>query len=231
MNKKLQILGAMIALLCAAAGVSAENLMEKTYVSLRGVVGQTSLEGPAITGDLEPDEEAADGYGLQLEGSKALGDGLFVRGMGEFMQYDNDFTFQRVSLGLGYTRNLVVGDAGTVYAYAIGGLEYARSDGLEEYKGNPDFGGQGTGEDGDDVGFSVEGGIGTTFGGAWDANLYAKYYNFGEGDGPGFGVRVNYTLSEAWALLASWDGIWVEEGGYNIDLDTQRFTFGAARLF
>jgi hypothetical protein len=38
-------------------------------------------------------------------------------------------------------------------------------------------------------------------------------------------------LNDAWTLLGSWDGIWVEEAGYNVDIDTQHFTIGAAGLF
>jgi hypothetical protein len=63
------------------------------------------------------------------------------------------------------------------FADGIAGGAYDRTDGLEEFEANPKYGGAGTGEDGDDFGFSAEVGLGPTFAERWDTTLYAKYYN------------------------------------------------------
>jgi hypothetical protein len=218
---------------CVLGGEAlAERLVGDRYVSGRAVFGQHSFEGPAITGPVDDAFEDSDesGYGVQMEASQPLGGGWFTRGMAEWMTYgdDEDFNTVQLSLGLGYVVDLVPLETGAVYAYGLVGGEYFRADGLDEFEANPNFGGQGSGEDGDDVGFSGEAGIGATFLERWEASLYGKYYTFGDGSGPGFGARVNYALNETWALLGSWDGMWVEDAGYNIDIDTQRFTLGAA---
>ncbi len=218
--------------LVLAEQVVGERLIGERYVSGRAVIGQHSFEGPAITGPVDDavgDAEES-GYGVQLEASHPLGSGWFLRGMGEWMAYGNDEGFNTVhmSIGVGYVADLMSLKTGAIYGYGLAGGEYFRADGLEEFETNPNYGGAGTGENGDDYGFSAEAGIGTMFLERWEAALYGKYYNFGDGSGPGFGARVGYVLSDAWTLLGSWDGIWVEDAGYNIDIDTQRFTFGAA---
>jgi len=165
-----------------------------------------------------------------LEALQPFGGGWFARGTGEWMTYGDEESFDTVqlSLGVGYVADLLPLESGSIYAYGVAGGEYFRTDGLDEFEANPKYGGAGTGEDGDDAGFSAEAGLGATFADRWDSTLYGKYYNFGDGSGPGFGVRVSYTWNEAWTLLGSWDGLWVEEAGYNLDIDTQRFTLGAA---
>ncbi|MGA1193486.1 MAG: hypothetical protein ACO3ZG_03785 [Kiritimatiellia bacterium] len=214
---------------------AAESLMEQRYVSARIVAGETSLDGPAVTGpesvgEIEG-EDSESGVGLQLETGMPLGDkGLFVNGLVEWVDYGDDpgFNMTRASLGVGLLHRLNQNEGTAYYVYAIGGIEYARSSGLDEYGNNPTFGGLGDGKSGDDVGIGLEGGVGVLFGGKWESNLYAKYYEFFDGAGPGFGARVFYALSDDWRLVGSWDGLWVEDAGYNIDLDTQRFTIGAA---
>ncbi len=218
-----------------AGNVFADRLLGERYVSGRAVIGQHSFEGPAITGPVDDAFEDTDenGYGLQVEASQPLGSGWFARGMGEWMTYGDseDFNTVQLSIGLGYAADLVPLETGAVYAYGVAGGEYFRTDGLDEFEANPSYGGAGTGEDGDDVGFSAEAGLGATFLDRWEATLYGKYYSFGDGSGPGFGARVSYALNDAWTLLGSWDGLWVEDAGYNIDIDTQRFTLGAAWLY
>jgi hypothetical protein len=213
----------------------AERLVGDRYLSGRAVIGQHSFEGPAITGPIDDAVEDVEesGYGVQLEASQPLGEGWFARGIGEWMSYGDDESFNalQLSLGLGYVADLLPLETGTVYGYGIVGGEYYRADGLEEFEANPIYGGAGTGEDGDDFGFSAEAGLGATFLDRWETTLYGKYYSFGDGSGPGFGVRVNYALNDAWTLLGSWDGLWVEDAGYNIDIDTQRFTLGVAWMY
>lgn len=196
------------------------------------MIGQHSFEGPAITGPMDDAVEDAEesGYGAQLEVSQSWGGGWFTRGMGEWITYgDNeDFHAVQLSLGLGYVADLVPLKTGALYGYGIVGGEYYRADGLDEFEANPNYGGAGTGESGDDIGFSAEAGVGATFLDRWEATLYGKYYSFGDGSGPGFGVRLSYAINEGWTLLGSWDGLWVEDAGYPVDIDTQRFTVGAA---
>lgn len=229
MNK----VGVMVLGLAMAGQAFADRLVGDRYLSGRGVVGPHSFEGPAITGPVDDAFEDSDesGYGFQLEASQPLGgSGWFARGMGEWMTYgDNeDFNTVQLTLGIGYAADILPLKSGAIYAYGIVGGEYFRTDGLDEFKANPAYGGAGTGEDGDDIGFSAEAGVGTAFFERWETTLYGKYYSFGDGSGPGFGARLNYALNDAWTLLGSWDGLWVEDAGYHVDIDTQRFTLGAA---
>lgn len=230
-----KIMTVMMMGLALAEQAFTEKLVGDRYLSGRAVIGQHSFEGPAITGPIDDAVEDAEesGYGVQSEASQPLGDGWFLRGMGEWMTYgdDDDFNTVQLSLGLGYVFDLLPLETGSVYGYGIAGGEYFRTDGLDEFEANPTYGGAGTGENGDDFGFSAEVGLGASFLSRWETSLYGKYYSFGDGSGPGFGARVSYALNDAWTLLGSWDGIWVEDAGYNIDIDTQRFTLGAAWLY
>ena len=213
---------------------AAESLFTKPFVSARIVAGETSLDGPAVTGPESvgeiDGEDSESGVGPQLEFGLPLGGGLFLNGLAEWISYGDDpgFDMARASLGLGIYHALTEGEKSSYYVYAIAGAEYARSSGLTEYGNNPTYGGQGVGKSGDDVGIGLEGGVGALFGANWEANLYSKYFEFFDGAGPGFGARIAYTLNDQWRLLGSWDGLWVEDAGYNIDIDTQRFTLGAA---
>jgi hypothetical protein len=228
----LKIVAAVMTGVLLAGQAMAGRLVGDSYVSGRAVAGQHSFEGPAITGPVDDAFEDAEesGYGAQLEASQAFGDGWFAKGTGGWMTYGDDESFDTIqlSLGVGYVADLFETETGAIYGYGIVGGEYYRTDGLDEFEANPKYGGAGTGEDGDDFGFSAEAGLGATFAERWDTTLYAKYYNFGDGSGPGFGARLGYELNDAWTLLGSWDGIWVEDAGYNVDIDTQHFTLGAA---
>jgi hypothetical protein len=227
-----KMVAATITGLFIAGHAIAERLVGDRYLSGRAVIGQHSFEGPAITGPIDDAFEDAEesGYGVQLEASQPLGGAWFVRGIGEWMTYGDseDFNTLQLSVGLGYVADLFQMNTGAIYGYGIVGGEYYRTDGLEEFEANPQYGGAGTGQDGDDFGFSAEAGLGATFIERWETVLYGKYYSFGDGSGPGFGARVSYSLNDAWTLLGSWDGIWVEDAGYKIDIDTQRFTLGSA---
>ena len=233
--KMMNMVAVMVAVMLLGGVSFAERLVGDRYLSGRAVIGQHSFEGPAITGPVDDAFEDAEeyGYGFQVEASQPLGRGWFIRGTGEWMTYGDDESFNTIqlSLGVGYVANLFTMETGAVYGYVNLGGEYYRTDGLEEFEANPKYGGAGTGQDGDDIGFSVEAGLGATFLERWETTLYAKYFDFGDGSGPGFGARVSYALNDSWTLLGSWDGIWVEDAGYEIDIDTQRFTLGAARLF
>lgn len=218
-----------------AGQAMAERLVGNRYISGRAVFGQHSFEGPAITGPVDDAFEDTDesGYGFQLEASHPLANGWFARGIGEWMTYGDDESFETIqlSLGVGYVANWITMESAATYFYGIAGMEYYQTAGMAEFAANPKYGGAGTGQNGDDVGFSAEIGFGATILKQWDAALYGKYYNFGDGSGPGFGLRVSYALNQAWTLISSWDGLWVEDAGYQIDIDTQRFTLGAAWLF
>lgn len=235
-TKGMKGIGVLLLGLAMAGPASAQKLVGDRYVSGRVVAGSHSFEGPAITGPIDDAFEDSDdaGLGFQLEASLPLGGRWFARGIGERMSYGDGgagFSTLQLSLGLGYAADLVPLANGAIYAYGVVGGEYYRTDGLDEFRGNPAYGGAGTGEDGDDTGFSAEAGIGATFLGRWESTLYGKYYNFGDGSGPGFGARLNYAIHRQWTLVGSWDGIWVEEAGYNVDIDTQRFTLGVAWSF
>lgn len=229
---KYPITSTIIMGLVFAGQAIAERLVGDRYLSGRAVIGQHSFEGPAITGPTDDQFEDAEdgGYGFQLEASQPLRGGWFARGTGEWMTYgDNeDFNTLQLSLGLGYVADLFQIKTGAIYGYGIVGGEYYRTDGLEEFEANPAYGGAGTGQGGDDFGFSAEAGVGATLFERWETTLYGKYHSFGGGSGPGFGARIDYALNDVWTLLGSWDGIWVEDAGYNLDIDTQRFTLGAA---
>jgi hypothetical protein len=234
LNLRLLTLIAFGAAGAAAAQSPSTTLMESRYLAARVVAGETSLDGPAVTGPESvgeiDGEDSESGVGLQLETGYALDHGLFLRGLVEWVGYGDDpsFDMARASLGLGLRHDLGRLAGADWYAYGILSAEYARSSGLSEYGNNPTFGGLGDGKSGDDVGLGLEGGVAARFAARWEASLYAKYYEFFDGAGPGFGARVEYALTDAWRLQGSWDGLWVEDAGYNIDLDTQRFTFGAA---
>lgn len=214
--------------------VAAESWMTKRFFSVRLVAGETSLDGPAVTGPESvgeiDGEDSESGVGPQLEFGLPLGGGVFVNGLAEWVAYGDDpgFDMSRASLGIGMLRALTEGEGSSYYAYAIAGAEFARSSGLDEYGKNPTYGGLGDGKSGEDVGLGIEGGLGALWGSRWEGNLYAKYYEFFDGAGPGFGTRLAYALSDELRLVGSWDGLWVEDAGYNIDIDTQRFTLGAA---
>lgn len=218
-----------------AVSAQADALMTERYVAGRVVAGQHSFEGPAITGPVDDafEDSEENGVGFQLEANQPLGSGWFARGVVEWVTYgdDKDFDALQLSAGLGYGRTLAEFEGAVVHGYLIGGAEYYGVSGLDEFRGAPEYGGAGTGEDGDDIGVSLEGGVSATFAGDWEVGLYSKYFSFGDGSGPGFGARVSYALSPSWRLLGSWDGIWVEDAGYTVDIDTQRFTLGTAYTF
>jgi len=104
-----------LSLLCAfgaARAQSAGPLMGEAYLSARLLAGTTSLEGPAITGPESfgefPGEESENGFGLQLEAGRPLGQGIFLRGLAEWVRYGDGpgFDMTRLSFGLGLGRSL-----------------------------------------------------------------------------------------------------------------------------
>jgi hypothetical protein len=194
--------------------------------------GQISLEGPAITGpDTDMEGGDGDGYGIQLQYTRDLPHRYFATAQLDWAAWDDNFQMYHVTAGVGKSFPLYAGESFSLGAYLLLSAEYVSVRGLEEYGGNPDFGGQGTGEDGDDLGFGAETGLTVVTPTGWGGSLFAKYYNFGEGDGPSFGLRVEKELSEDWTVQGSWEGIWVEQSGYTIDLDNQKIMLGVARRF
>lgn len=214
-----------------ALSAGAAELMESRNAAFRLALGQMNLEGPAVTGTGDAGGEDVDGYGIQVQALQPIRGNAFGTAALDWSVYDDEFQFFQTTLGLGYRQPVIERTDWGVSLYGVLGIEYARSEGLGEYRNDAKFGGQGTGEDGDDIGGSVEGGANLTFARAWETALYAKYFNFGDGDGPGFGARLNYTINEDWTAVSSWEGIWVEDAGFNIDIATQKFTLGLARKF
>ncbi|MGA0368954.1 MAG: hypothetical protein ACO3N7_05840 [Kiritimatiellia bacterium] len=204
----------------------------ETEIAVRLTGGGISLEGPAITGpDTEIEGEDGDGYGLQLQITRDLSNRFYTTALLDWAAWDDNFQMWHLTAGVGRTFPLHTGESFSLGTYLLLSAEYVSVSGLEEYRGHPDFGGLGTGEDGDDIGFGAETGLTLAASGGWAGTLYGKYYNFGDGDGPSFGIRVEKALSDTWTLQGAWDGMWVEESGYTIDLDTQKLTLGLARRF
>lgn len=214
-----------------AVAAPGTELASQRYVAIRGTSGEIDLEGPGVNGPDGSAEKGVDGAGVQFEGNWPLGDRVFARVWFDWTEYDRDLSFQQASAGIGYRRPLVRREGWGLSGYGIVAGEYARSDGVDSFQDDPVFAGRGTGESGDDFGFSAEGGAGVTWGQRWEGVLYAKYLTFGDGDGPGFGARLHYAVRPDWTVLAGWDGLWVEDAGYQIDLTPTRFTLGVARRF
>lgn len=237
MKIKIQTVTLLSLLTLCFASAAETTSPHPNNLATRVVIGQSRLEGPAITGPKNKDaslgEESETGAGLQLEVERHLTPALFLKGQAEWMRYGNDpgFDFTRLSLGLGGRRDLGLFLGLRWQVHGILSLEYARSGGLSGFAGNPDFGGLGTGKSGDDTGFGVEGGLLGRLSSDWSFLLFGKYHDFGNGSGPGFGFRAEYTLTESWDLQAGWEGLWVEDAGYQIDIDTQRFTFSVSCRF
>lgn len=193
--------------------------------------GSFSLEGPAVTAKPDGGGQDVDMLGLRAEGHVLLSDAWYARGVADLSRLDEDAGLVQANASVGTMRSLVESDAWNLDGYLQAGVEYARSSGLSQYKTDPDFDGTGSGRSGDDVGASAETGLSLGFRQDSRVDLFAKYINFGDGDGPSFGVRASHDLDETWTVTGGWDGVWVEDDGIQIDVAFRRFNVGAIRKF
>ena len=193
--------------------------------------GSFSLEGPAVTAKPDGGGQDVDMLGLRAEGHVLLSEAWYARGGIDLSRLDEDAGLVQASASVGTVRSLLESDAWNLDGYLQAGVEYARSSGLNQYKTDADFDGTGSGRSGDDVGASAETGLSLGFREDSRVDLFAKYINFGDGDGPSFGVRASHELDETWTLTGGWDGVWVEDDGIQIDVAFRRFSVGAIRKF
>lgn len=220
-------------LLTLAGGLAARAdhpfLHDHLGLSLHG--GSFSLEGPAVTAKPDGGEQDVDMFGLRAEAHVLLGDAWYARGVADLSRLDGEAGLVQANAGVGTIRALLASDAWSLDGYLQAGVEYVRSSDLDRYATDPDFDGTGSGESGDDVGASVETGLSLGFRRDSRLDIFAKYLNFGDGDGPSFGVRLGHDLNETWSLIGGWDGVWVEDDGIQIDVAFRRFSVGALRKF
>lgn len=218
----------LIGYLCLTACAFAQN----NEIAIRPYVGQLNLEGPAVTGPGDDIEgEDVDGFGIEIEYKRTLPKNTFGLVRMDWASWDSEFNMIHVSAGVGKPVTLRLADAYTIGTYLLLTAEFVSTDGLDTYEADPAYGGLGTGEDGDDLGVGIETGLTVDTRAGWSGDLYAKYYNFGEGDGPAFGLRIRKEINDRWSAHLSWDGTWVEEAGFNIDLAHQKIKFGVSRRF
>lgn len=135
------------------------------------------------------------------------------------------------NISIGTLRSLATADAWNLDGYVQIGLEYAVSSRLNRYVNDPSFDGSGSGRSGDAVGGSAEIGMSLGFWQNTRLGVFAKYLNFGDGDGVSFGLQIGHDLNESWTVTAGLDGTWVSDPGIHIDVDFHRFSLGLLRKF
>ncbi len=218
-----------IALSLLAVCLQAES---RTDVAFLASAGQINLEGPAVTGSEDGEGTDKDGYGFRIDVEHHLNNNWYVKGLIDWSSWDDRFYIIQSTLGVGKTFPLTQGDTWSTSLYVLPALEYIQLEGIDAYVDEPEFGGRGTGEDGNDIGLSLESGFTLTHANGVSGTLYAKYLTFDEADGPAFGFRFVAPVADSWNVLASWEGIWVEDQeDFPIDLATQRITLGISRRF
>jgi hypothetical protein len=230
MNTTTPIALLFLALACATAAY-ADNPMRHDHLGLSLYAGSFGLEGPAVTAMPDGGEKDVDMYGVRLEGHLLMGEAWYVRGVTDLSRLDGGGELVQANAGIGIIRSLAEADTWTLDGYLQAGLEYARSSDLDGYVTDPDFDGTGSGRSGDDFGASAEVGLSLGFRRDSRVGLFAKYLNFGDGDGVSFGVHFGHDLNEAWTVTAGLDAVWVDDPGIEIDLDFQRFSVGLLRKF
>lgn len=220
-------------LLTLAGGTAAraDHPWRHDHLGLSLHAGSFSLEGPAVTSKPDGGEQDVDMFGLRPEGHILLGDAWYARGVADLSRLDGEAGLVQANASVGTLRSLAESDAWNLDGYLQAGVEYARSSDLDRYATDPDFDGTGSGESGDDVGASVETGLSLGYRGDSRVDLFAKYLNFGDGDGPSFGVRASHDFDETWTVTGGWDGVWVEDDGIQIDVAFRRFSVGVLRKF
>jgi hypothetical protein len=230
MNTTTPIAILLLGLACATAA-RADHPWRHDHLGLSLNVGSFSLEGPAVTAQPDGGEQEVDMSGLRLEGHLLLRDAWYARGVADLSRLDGGGELVQANASIGIFRSLVAADAWTLDGYLQAGVEYARSSGLDGYVTNPVFDGTGSGRSGDAFGASVEVGLSLGFWSDSRAGLFAKYLNFGDGDGVAFGVHLGHDLNETWSVTVGLEALWVEDPGIQIDLDFQRFSVGLLRKF
>lgn len=220
-------------LLSLASGTTAyaDHPWRHDHLGLSLYAGSFSLEGPAVTAMPDGGEQDVDMYGLRAEGHVLLGDAWYARGVTDLSRLEGGGGLVQANASIGTIRSLVTADTWSLDGYLQVGVEYALSSGLDGYATNPNFDGTGSGRSGDAFGGSAE--IGLSFGFWRDSRvgLFAKYLNFGDGDGVSFGVNLGHDLNETWTVTVGLDAVWVSDPGIHIDLDYQRISLGLLRRF
>jgi hypothetical protein len=229
--KSTTLLPLLLLTMAVGPGVRAGHPWRQDHLGLSLHAGSFSLEGPAVTSKPDGGEQDVDMFGLRAEGHALLSDAWYARGVADLSRLDGEAGSVQANLSVGTIRALMTSEAWHLDGYLQAGVEYARSSDLDSYPTDPDFDGTGSGESGDDVGASVETGVSLGFRRDSRVDLFAKYLNFGDGDGPSFGVRLGHDLDETWTLTGGWDGVWVEDDGIQIDVAFRRFSVGALRKF
>lgn len=217
--------------LAGATAAHAGNPLRHDHLGLSLYAGSSGLEGPAVTAMPDGGEEDVDMNGLRLEGHLLLGEDWYARGVTDISSLDGGGGLVQANASIGIIRSLVASDNWDLDGYLQAGLEYARSSGMDGYVTDPDFDGTGSGRSGDAFGASAEIGLSLGFWSNSRVGLFAKYLNFGDGDGVAFGLHYGHDLNETWTVTAGLDAVWVGDPGIHIDLDFQRFSVGLLRKF
>ncbi len=217
--------------LATGAAAYADNPWRHDHLGISLYAGSSGLEGPAVTAMSDGEEQEVDMVGLRLEGHVLMGEAWYVRGATDLSSLDGGGDLVQASASIGMIRSLATTDTWNLDGYLQAGLEYARSSNLDGYVTDPDFDGTGSGRSGDDFGASAEAGLSFGFWRDSRLGLFAKYLNFGDGDGVAFGLHFGHDLNEAWTVTAGLDALWVEDVDIQIDLDYQRFSVGLLRKF
>lgn len=209
----------------------ADNPRLQDHLGVSLYAGSSGLEGPAVTSLPDGGEEDVDMYGLRLEGHLLMGEAWYARGVTDLSSLDGGGELVQVNASIGIVRSLSADDDWDLDGYLQAGVEYASSSGLSGYVTDPDFDGTGSGRSGDDLGASAEAGLSLGLGNNSRVGLFAKYLNFGDGDGVSFGLHYGYDLNEEWTMTAGLEAVWVEDVDIQIDVDLQRFSIGLLRKF
>lgn len=217
--------------LAGGTAAYADNPWRHNHLGLSLYAGSSGLEGPAVTAMPDGGEQDVDISGLRLEGHGLLGEAWYARGVTDFSSLEGGGKLVQANASIGIIRSLAGADTWNLDGYLQAGLEYARSSDLGGYVTDPDFDGTGSGRSGDDFGASAEFGLSLGFSQKSRVGLFAKYLNFGDGDGVAFGLHFGHDLNEIWTVTAGLDAIWVEDVDIQIDLDFQRFSIGLLRKF
>lgn len=211
-------------LLLALAGATAAHAnhpWRHDHLGLSLHVGSFELDGAAGNAAPNRGEEDLDLFGLRIEGHKLLGDVWYARGVADLSRLDGDAGLVQVNASVGTLRTLKTWDTWNLDGYMQAGLEYVRSSDLGSLVTGPDSG--------DEIGATVEAGLSLGFRPETRVDLFGKYLAVGDG-GVSFGIRVSHDLNETWTLTGGLDATWVEDAT-QIDLDSQRLTFGVLRKF
>lgn len=202
-------------------------------IEVGGLVSSYSLEGPGVTGFEEEDE-----------GARATGGGLYSRGhlgLARWAYLGMDVSAERVGSAVTVVRGQVTPGVqwqpgAGVALFAEAGVAVAWVDGLTGVSGRTP---EAVGDGGADLGGVLAVGIRHQLTDRWQWHLRSGYQAYGQesypatagggrssGDGPTAEIGAALAITERWAAVASWSGIWVEDAGYRMDLDANQYRFG-----